>query len=95
MRDRVHVRRTEKMIMFQIRDSGPGFSLDSIEHAAISNPPEEPLRHTHYRDAMGLRPGGSGIMLVRKIADELIYSEAGNEVNAGEVFMSYLPPFKY
>jgi anti-sigma regulatory factor (Ser/Thr protein kinase) len=72
--------RTQKMILCQIRDSGPGFSLNSIAHAAISNPPEEPLRHTHYRDAMGLRPGGFGIMLVKKIADELIYSEAGNEV---------------
>ena len=72
--------RTRKMVLFQIRDSGPGFSLHSIEHAAISNPPEEPLRHTYYRDAMGLRPGGFGIMLVKKIADELIYSETGNEV---------------
>jgi anti-sigma regulatory factor (Ser/Thr protein kinase) len=27
-----------------------------------------------------MRPGGFGIMLVRQIADELIYNEAGNEV---------------
>jgi anti-sigma regulatory factor (Ser/Thr protein kinase) len=27
-----------------------------------------------------MRPGGFGIMLVKQIADELIYNEAGNEV---------------
>lgn len=72
--------RTPRMVLFQIRDSGPGFSLHSIAHAAISNPPEEPLLHTRFRDAMGLRPGGFGIMLVKEIADELLYSETGNEV---------------
>ncbi len=27
-----------------------------------------------------MRPGGFGIMLVKQIADELIYNESGNEV---------------
>jgi anti-sigma regulatory factor (Ser/Thr protein kinase) len=74
------------MIQFQIKDTGPGFSMDGAKHAAINNPPEEPLRHAHYRTEKGMRPGGFGIMLVKQIADELIYNEAGNEV----VLVKYL-----
>lgn len=72
--------RTTRMLLFQVKDGGVGFSMDSMAHAAVNNPPEEPLKHTQRRDEMGLRPGGFGILLVRKIADELIYSELGNEV---------------
>ena len=78
--------RTERMILFHIRDTGPGFSMNNITHAAVNNPPEEPLRHTQYRTERGMRPGGFGIMLVKKIADELLYSEQGNEV----VLVKYL-----
>jgi anti-sigma regulatory factor (Ser/Thr protein kinase) len=78
--------RTARMIQFQIKDNGPGFSMDTVTHAAINNPPEEPLRHAHYRTEKGMRPGGFGIMLVKQIADELIYNEAGNEV----VLVKYL-----
>lgn len=72
--------RTSRLLLFQLRDAGPGFSLDSIPHAAFSNPPEDPLKHAEYRSQMGLRPGGFGILLVKQIADELIYNELGNEV---------------
>jgi anti-sigma regulatory factor (Ser/Thr protein kinase) len=78
--------RTARMIQFQIKDCGPGFSMDGVAHAAINNPPEEPLRHAHYRSEQGMRPGGFGIMLVKEIADELIYNEAGNAV----VLVKYL-----
>jgi anti-sigma regulatory factor (Ser/Thr protein kinase) len=78
--------RTARMIQFQIKDGGPGFSMHSVQHAAINNPPEEPLRHAHYRTEKGMRPGGFGIMLVKQIADELIYNEAGNAV----VLIKYL-----
>jgi anti-sigma regulatory factor (Ser/Thr protein kinase) len=37
---------------------------------------------------MGMRPGGFGILLVKQIADELIYSERGNEV----VLVKFLNP---
>jgi hypothetical protein len=37
---------------------------------------------------MGLRPGGFGILLTRKFADDLIYSEKGNEV----ILIKYLEP---
>lgn len=72
--------RTPHILIFQIKDSGEGFSVDTVPHAAVNNPPEEPLRHSQLRSEMGMRPGGFGIMLVKKIADELLYNEQGNEV---------------
>lgn len=78
--------RTERLIVFHIGDPGSGFSFEGMAHAAISNPPKEPLRHAHYRAEAGMRPGGFGIMLVKQIADDLLYSEAGNEV----VMIKYL-----
>jgi anti-sigma regulatory factor (Ser/Thr protein kinase) len=80
--------RTSRMLMFHVRDAGPGFSLDSVPHAAVNNPPEDPLKHTAYRSAMGLRPGGYGILLVKQIADELIYNEPGNSA----LMIKYLDP---
>jgi anti-sigma regulatory factor (Ser/Thr protein kinase) len=79
--------RTERLLLFQVKDGGDGFAIDSLSHAAVNNPPEEPLRHTQMRDEMGMRPGGFGILLVRKIADELLYNELGNEVT----LVKYLP----
>ena len=78
--------RTSRMLMFHVKDAGPGFSLDDIPHAALNNPPEEPLRHVEYRSQNGMRPGGFGIMMVKQIADELMYNEQGNEV----VMIKYL-----
>lgn len=78
--------RTSRSIMLKLRDTGAGFSWNSLSHAAVNNPVEDPLRHVEFRSKMGLRPGGFGIMLVRQIADELIYNECGNEV----LFVKYL-----
>lgn len=78
--------RTSRMILIQVRDAGAGFELAAITHAAVNNPPEDPLRHLQARSEMGMRPGGFGIMLVKQIADDLIYNETGNEV----VFVKYL-----
>jgi anti-sigma regulatory factor (Ser/Thr protein kinase) len=72
--------KTARLVLFQTRDAGPGFSMKRVPHAAVNNPPEDPLRHTKFRLRKGLRPGGFGIMVVRQIADELIYNEHGNEV---------------
>lgn len=72
--------RASRMVLFHIKDAGNGFSLDSVPHAAVNNPPEEPLRHAAYRSQKGMRPGGFGILLVKQIADELLYNEHGNEV---------------
>jgi CheY-like chemotaxis protein len=72
--------RARHMVMCRVKDPGEGFSLDEIEHAAIANPDDDPLRHVTLRNAKGLRPGGYGVLLAQKLVDELIYSEKGNEV---------------
>jgi len=72
--------RTERTIVFYVRDPGPGFDPSDVAHAAIGNPAADPLAHAAERAARGLRPGGFGLLLTRAIVDELIYSERGNEV---------------
>jgi CheY-like chemotaxis protein/anti-sigma regulatory factor (Ser/Thr protein kinase) len=79
--------RTRRSIIYYIRDPGEGFSFDRLAHAAISNRSEEPLGHAEVRDRLGIRPGGFGILLTRNFADELLYSEKGNEV----MLIKYLP----
>lgn len=71
---------TQRAIVFYVRDPGVGFRWDEIPHAAVSNPPNAPVAHLELREAMGLRPGGFGILTAKGIVDELIYSEVGNEV---------------
>ena len=52
----------------------------------MSQPAGAPLAHVSVRDALGIRPGGFGIAMIRAIADELLYNEAQNEV----IFIKYL-----
>lgn len=72
--------RAQHAVMCRVKDPGEGFSFEEIKHAAISNPPDQPLRHQEYRDARGLRPGGFGVLMTSRLVDELIYGERGNEV---------------
>jgi len=72
--------RTERAIVFHFRDPGEGFRMDELGHAAISNPTDDPVRHMERRQAMGMRPGGFGLLIARKVADELYFSESGNQV---------------
>lgn len=72
--------RARRMISCRISDPGPGFTLDEISHAAVANPPDEPIRHAQIRDELGLRPGGLGIMLAQHLLDQVIYGQKGNEV---------------
>jgi len=72
--------RTKRAVSCRIKDPGVGFSLSEISHAAVANPPDDPLRHINYRQAESLRPGGFGLLLARNSVDELIYSDKGNEV---------------
>lgn len=72
--------RTARAVLYYVRDPGKGFSFQKLQHAAISNPVEAPFEHTEVRERLGLRPGGFGILMTRRLVDELIYNEAGNEV---------------
>jgi anti-sigma regulatory factor (Ser/Thr protein kinase)/ActR/RegA family two-component response regulator len=72
--------RARHMVLCRVKDPGEGFSLEEIRHAAITNPPDDPLRHSLVREAQGLRGGGFGVLMARSLVDDLIYSEKGNEV---------------
>lgn len=72
--------RSPRMLMFRIADPGPGFSFESLTHAAVGQPESEPIAHMSVREERGIRSGGFGIMMTKAAADELIYNEAQNEV---------------
>jgi two-component system, OmpR family, response regulator len=78
--------RTPRVIIYRIKDPGEGFSIESIYHAAILNPDNDPMHHEQIRAEMGLRPGGFGILIARNMVDEMIYNERHNEV----VLIKYL-----
>jgi anti-sigma regulatory factor (Ser/Thr protein kinase)/CheY-like chemotaxis protein len=79
----IHARRA---IACRVKDPGKGFSLEELRHAAVGSSPEDLFSHATVRDQQGMRPGGFGILLARKLVDELIYNEKGNEV----VLVKYL-----
>ena len=85
-RSRVSLLRTSRSVIVHIHDPGPGFSLDMLPHAAISNPQDAPTRHVEIRAEEGRRPGGFGILMTRNLVDELLYNERGNAV----LFVKYL-----
>jgi len=72
--------RTERTLVFYVRDPGPGFDVEDLPHSAVSNAAGEPLAHADVRAEAGLRPGGFGLLLAGRIVDEMIYSERANEV---------------
>jgi DNA-binding NarL/FixJ family response regulator len=76
------------MVVCRVKDPGKGFSLDEVRHAAVGNPPEDPVRHVAYREEQGMRPGGFGVLMAQHLVDELIYSEQGNDV----LLIKYLDP---
>jgi anti-sigma regulatory factor (Ser/Thr protein kinase) len=72
--------RTRRAIVYYVRDPGAGFEPESLPHAAVSNPPDDPLAHAQARAALGLRPGGFGLLIARRVVDEFLHSEKSNEV---------------
>jgi len=72
--------RTERAIVYHFRDPGSGFTLAELERSALSNSETDPIAHLERRAAMGLRPGGFGILVTKQVVDELFYNERGNEV---------------
>jgi DNA-binding response OmpR family regulator len=83
---RISYIRTKKLLMYRLDDPGPGFKLEDLTHAAVSNPDDDPMAHMQVREQKGLRPGGLGLMLTQQLVDELVYNEARNEV----VLIKYL-----
>lgn len=79
-RIRIEYVRARHMVVCRIDDPGPGFTLDEIQHAAISNPGADPMHHVALRAAQGMRPGGFGILLAQGLVDQLIYNEEGSGV---------------
>ncbi len=77
---RLNFMRTSRAVLCSIRDPGDGFALEAIPHAAVSNPPEDQIRHAEVREERGLRPGGFGILMARNLVDDLLYNQKGNEV---------------
>jgi len=72
--------RTGRSMVFYVRDPGAGFRRESLTHAALADPADDPAAHILQREAEGMRPGGYGLLLAGGTVDELIYSEIGNEV---------------
>lgn len=83
---RISYQRAKKMLLYRIADPGTGFNFEGLTHAAISNPPDDPIGHMAIREEKGLRPGGLGLLMTQQLVDELIYNEKQNEV----LFVKYL-----
>ena len=83
---RIACLRAKRMVMYRIADPGPGFNIEDLPHAAVGQPPDDPIAHMEVREAKGIRPGGFGLLTVRASVDELLYNEQRNEV----VFVKYL-----
>jgi hypothetical protein len=67
-------------IALNAMEHGAGFAPEDLPHAAVSNPPDAPLAHAERRAQLGLRPGGFGLLIARKVVDEFLHSEKANEV---------------
>jgi anti-sigma regulatory factor (Ser/Thr protein kinase) len=85
-RVRVIRMRARGVLVYRITDPGQGFRFDDLPHAAVAHAGENAIAHMEVRDRAGMRAGGFGLMLVRAIADELMYNDRGNEVT----FVKYL-----
>ncbi|HXP46865.1 MAG TPA: response regulator, partial [Terriglobales bacterium] len=84
-RVRISCLRTPRMLFYRIADPGPGFKFEGLTHSAAANP-DGVLASAAVREEKGIRPGGLGVLMVRAIADDLIYNEPQNEV----VLVKYL-----
>jgi CheY-like chemotaxis protein len=84
--------RARHMVTCRISDPGEGFTLDEIPHAAVANPPGDPVQHITHREAQGMRPGGFGVLMAQSLVDELIYSQDGNDVLLVKYIGLVVPP---
>lgn len=77
----------ENQIVLKIQDEGEGFDV-----SALQDPTQDPLRHLQAREAVGKRAGGFGVFLIRKLMDEVVYSERGNTVLLTKRLPAAQPP---
>lgn len=89
-RVRISYLRTPRMLQYRIADPGLGFSFKQLAHAAVGQPAGDVVTHTLVRAQQGIRGGGFGLLMVKAMADELLYNEKQNEV----VFIKYLEPLE-
>jgi len=72
--------RSRRAIACRVKDPGQGFSLHELRHATTGTSLEDLFNSVAVREEKGLRPGGLGMLLAKKLVDELIYDEKGNDV---------------
>jgi anti-sigma regulatory factor (Ser/Thr protein kinase) len=82
----VRLMRLKRAFICRIKDPGDGFDPSTLDHAAINNPNDNPVRHASVREEKALRGGGFGILLASRFVDDLVYNDRHNEV----VFVKYL-----
>ena len=76
----VSAARTDRAIVYYIRDPGSGFRQADLEQVTSAADATDPTAHLERRAALGMRPGGFGMLLTRRLVDELVYNERGNQV---------------
>ena len=86
----VRLVRLKRAFICRIKDPGDGFDPSKLDHAAITNPNDNPVRHVLVREEKGLRAGGFGILLASELVDDLVHNERHNEV----LFVKYLSELK-
>jgi|SRR5579862_2048806 len=72
--------RSRRSLVYHMEDPGAGFSRSALEHAAVANSDESPLEHLKIRERAGMRTGGFGMLIAKKLVDQVIYNQKGNEV---------------
>jgi CheY-like chemotaxis protein/anti-sigma regulatory factor (Ser/Thr protein kinase) len=73
-------------IAIRIADEGKGFDPNTIP-----DPTLDPIATIERREAVGKRPGGFGIHLVRRVMDTFAYNESGNVVTMEKRFGPSVP----
>ena len=72
--------RSHRSLVYHMEDPGLGFSRSALAHAAVAGSDESPVEHLKIRERAGMRVGGFGMLIAKKLVDEVIYNQKGNEV---------------
>ena len=72
----VRLVRLKRAFICRIKDPGDGFDPSSLDHAAITNPSDNPVRHLAVPSKRGLPAGGFGMLLAGQPVDDLFTTRA-------------------